>query len=139
MRLCCGDWAQVNGNDRAWGLWGEFSSIASHAKFAIGAESDSKWVVSGDENNQGWSCSDSCSGSQNGRGGFFISLEDESLHESIYDMLKVVCACNEFSISYNRFCTFGCYWRDSSSYMPSEPVYTQSSSFWDKNEKSWIP
>jgi len=130
---------EINGVDLAWALWGEFTSIASHAKFAIASEFDNPWFVSGDENNQGWSCSTSCSGSQSGRGGLFFALNNSEVHASIYDMLKIVCACNEFSQSYSRFCSFGCYWKNTTSYMPDTPMYQQNTSFWDKNEKSWIP
>lgn len=130
---------EINGVDLAWGLWGQFNSIASHAKYAIAADSDSNWVVSGDMNNQGWGCSTSCSGSQYGRGGLFFSLQNEALHDSFYSMLKIVCSCNYFTQSYRRFCNFGCSWKNATSYMPDAPVLHQNVSFWDKNEKSWIP
>jgi hypothetical protein len=45
-----------------------------------------------------------------GRGGLFFGVKDVVLHQSLYDMLKVVCACNGFSGAVSRFCYFGCYW-----------------------------
>ena len=97
------------------------------------------WVVGGDENNQGFPCSGTCGGSQNGRGGLFIALKQPALHLKLYEMLKIVCACNGISQASRRFCYFGCYYKDSSEWLPDKPVLQQTSSFWDKNQKSWYP
>lgn len=45
-----------------------------------------------------------------GRGGLALAVKDATLHQGLYDMLKIVCACNTFSASVSRFCYFGCYW-----------------------------
>ena len=129
----------VGGADRAWALWGEFSGIASHAKFGVAGDQTSHWVVSGDQNSQGFDCSSACNGSQQGRGGLFFAVQDEALHESLYDLLAIVCACNDFSRSKSRFCSFGCSWKNKTSYIEVEPTFAQTSSFWDANQKAWIP
>jgi hypothetical protein len=100
----------INGVDLAWGLWGEFEAINSHAKFGVAASDrlDEAWVVGGDENNQGFSCSTKCSGSQNGRGGLFFGVKSPKLHKGLYDTLKIVCACNALTAPQKRFCYFGC-------------------------------
>ena len=140
----------INGTDLAWGLWGDLSGkINSHAKYGVAAVptqnssgiAGNTWVVSGDENNQGFSCSKECSSSQNGRGGLFFALKEPELHASLYDALKMVCACNRYSKtdSVSRFCYFGCYWKQKDDWMKKEPTYNQLSSFWDVNQKAWIP
>ena len=42
--------------------------MTSHAKFGVASTLDPSeaWVVGGDENNQGFGCSTTCEGSQNG-------------------------------------------------------------------------
>jgi len=115
--------------------------ITSHAKFAISSTLDPNfaWVVGGDENNQGFACSTTCTGSQNGRGGLFLALNNPKLHASFYAMMKIVCACNEISKPERRFCYFGCYNKNTSAQLPVPPVYNQAISFWDRDQKSWYP
>lgn len=97
------------------------------------------WVVSGDENNQGFGCSTTCGASQNGRGGLSLAVKSPALHASVYQLLKIVCACNQMSAATKRFCYFGCYHKDSTSWLPDPPVPMQATSFWDQNQKSWYP
>jgi hypothetical protein len=97
------------------------------------------WVVSGDENNQGFGCSTTCAGSQNGRGGLSLAVQSPRLHASLYQLLKIVCACNQMSVATQRFCYFGCYRKDSSEWLPDPPLALQTASFWEEGQKAWYP
>ena len=120
----------INGQGRAWGLWGDLGlPITSHAKFAVG--SSRPWFISGDMNQQGWPCSKACNGSQLGRGGTFLGIYDEALHSSVVDRLHLVCACDTASQSSSRFCNFGCFQKQMSSWDPTPPTPKQTTSSWD--------
>lgn len=134
----------INGTRRSWALWGDLTSdTASHAKYAVESSavepgaSSAGYVVSGDMNQQGFPCSTSCSGSQNGRGGLFFGVQDAELQASVQDLFTMVCACDDRSGEYGRFCGLGCGWKDMTPHAPVQGAPNQQSSYWSEKGQSW--
>lgn len=78
---------------KAIGLTGGSGPTHNHAKLGVSTGSGTTLSIFGDMNQQGALCEDctdpprKCSSSQNGRGGLFFVLEDETLHASLAGLL----------------------------------------------------
>ena len=55
-----------------------------------------------------WHRSLARAGSQAGRGGLFIAIQQAELRNSAAKLMHFVCSCDSNSLSSKRFCGFGC-------------------------------
>ncbi|HEY7230177.1 MAG TPA: deoxyribonuclease II family protein [Pseudolabrys sp.] len=75
--------------DTLFGLTGGPGPNNNHAKIGVSTSDDQHhYAIFGDMNQQGTISGSNCGSSQNGRGGLFYVIDDETLAHSITDLLK---------------------------------------------------
>jgi hypothetical protein len=73
----------------AFELKGGGSPKFNHAKIGISLSPDHAYAIFGDMNQEGSSSkANGCDTAQNGRGGLFYVVEDDTLHDSVSDLIK---------------------------------------------------
>jgi len=103
-------------------------------------------MIFADLNMEGYPCSKTCSGSQDGRGGAFYGIVNAKLHASFISLISSVCDCGQHELPYplqtnpvqfttRRLCSHGCAKRIEEYYTESDlPVLSNTtSSFWQQS------
>lgn len=69
------------------GLTGGSGGKFNHAKIGVSTSGNTPYAIFGDMNQQGTLDGPNCGSSQNGRGGLFYVVRDQTLHDSVLDLL----------------------------------------------------
>lgn len=139
-------WTLPNSTKLRWHLIGGVTD-GNHGKWGVVTPrvANSKvppFSTFADMNMEGFPCSSTCTGSQNGRGGSFFSIPQPELYESlVHSIIAKACRCvppkaaaGDTSFTSLRMCHFGCWSQVEAHYKTSDlPVMSDhAASFWNQ-------